>query len=209
MIGVGNEGHLFSFDLTIPQNRNPINTRLGGIEDIRDIQKMQNYSNKFFICTTEGIHFMEIVKNPRGILNFKLLGSKDGHAALSTFPLHDKKILTAVEIRPNHVIVAVEGMATFYVIDGDTRLAIQAVKNPSNMRRLCSMKKVPGYDPQHRPYVLFKDGDYVSLFNTRLMKLLPLVRSKYDTDPLNVHNLWVTNNTVLDRKNTESFNHTN
>jgi hypothetical protein len=63
---------------------------------------------------------------------------------------------------------------------------------------------VPGYDPLHRPFVLFKDGDYVSLFNTRLMKLLPLVRSKYDMDPLNVHNLSVTNYTGLDRKYTQS-----
>ena len=66
------------------------------------------------------------------------------------------------------------------------------------------MKKVPGYDPKDRPYVLFKDGDYVSLFNTRLMKLLPLVRSKYDTFPLNVHNLGVMNYTGLDRKNAQS-----
>ena len=66
------------------------------------------------------------------------------------------------------------------------------------------MKKVPGYDPLRRPFVLFKDGDYVSLFNTRLMKLLPLVRSKYDMEPLNVHNLTVTNYTGLDRKHTLS-----
>ena len=103
-------------------------------------------------------------------------------------------------------MVAVEDMATLYVIDGDTRMEIQAVKNPSNMKTLCSMKKVPGYDPLHRPYVLFKDSDYVSLFNTKLMKLLPLVRSKYDTDPLNVHNLWVTNYSGIDRKNSEAIN---
>ena len=62
------------------------------------------------------------------------------------------------------------------------------------------MKKVPDYDPQHRPYVLFKDSDYISLFNTRLMKLLPLVRSKYDMNPLNVHNLSVTNYTKHDKR---------
>ena len=85
---------------------------------------MQSYSNRFFICTTEGIHFLEIVKNPKGILNFKLLGSNDGHAPLSNFPLHNMKILAAVEIKPNHVMVAVEDMATLYIIDGDTRKAI-------------------------------------------------------------------------------------
>jgi hypothetical protein len=144
---------------------------------------------------------MEIVKNPKGILTFKLLCSIDGHAPLSTFPFHDKKILAATEIRPNQVLVAAEDMSTFYVIDGDTRMAILVpIKNPSNLTTLCSMKKVPGYDPQHRPYVLFKDSDYISLFNTRLMKLLPLVRSKYDMDPLNVHNLSVTNYTKQDKR---------
>ena len=62
------------------------------------------------------------------------------------------------------------------------------------------MKKVPNYDPQHLPYVLLKDCNYVYLFNTRLMKILPLVRSKYDMKPLNSHNLFVKNYTRLDRK---------
>jgi hypothetical protein len=85
---------------------------------------MQNYSNRFFICTSEGIHFLEVVKNLRGILTFKLLGSNEGHAPLSTFPFHDKKILAAVEIKPNNVMLAVEDMANLYIIDGDTRKAI-------------------------------------------------------------------------------------
>jgi len=144
---------------------------------------------------------MEVVKNLREILTFNLLGSVDGHAPLSTFPFHENNILAATEIRPNQVLVAAEDMSTCYVIDGDTRMAILVpIKNPSNLKGLCSMKKVPDYDPQHRPYVLFKDSDYISLFNTRLMKLLPLVRSKYDMNPLNVHNLSVTNYTKHDKR---------
>ena len=98
LIGVGFEGHIFSFDLTIPQNKVPLRTTLEGIDDIRDIQKLQNYSNRFLICTTKGIHFLEVVKNPKKILTFKLLGAIDGTAPLSTFPLHLNNILGAVEI---------------------------------------------------------------------------------------------------------------
>jgi hypothetical protein len=85
---------------------------------------LQNYSNRFFICTTEGIYFIEVVKNLRGILTFKLQRSNDGFVPTSTFPKNYKMILAAVEIRPNKVMVAVDGMETLYVINGDARMPI-------------------------------------------------------------------------------------
>ena len=101
-------------------------------------------------------------------------------------------------------MLAAEDLANLYVIDGNTRMEIQSVMNQSSLKSIFSMKKVPDYDAQKRPYVLIKDSEYVSLFNTRLMKLLPLVRSKYDIDPLKVHNLFVTNYTDLEKKPMQS-----
>ena len=55
------------------------------------------------------------------------------------------------------------------------------------------MKRIPGYNPETRPFVFLKDQEYVSLLNTKHMKLLPLIRSKYEMDPINMHNMDVVN----------------
>jgi len=53
-----------------------------------------------------------------------------------------------------------------------------------------SIKKVPGYDPETRPYVFIKDESHVSMLNTKTMKILPLVRSPYKmTNAINMHNM--------------------
>ena len=82
MIGVGNDGTFFTFDLTT-NIRSPLKSTINHIQNIRDIQKMQNYSNRFFISTLSGLHFVEVNKNPKGILIFKLLNSDEGDDAFN------------------------------------------------------------------------------------------------------------------------------
>ena len=53
------------------------------------------------------------------------------------------------------------------------------------------MKKMPGYDHETNPYILIKDESYVSMINTKTMKVLPLVCSPYKMSPINIHNLGV------------------
>ncbi len=89
------------------------------------------------------------------------------------------------------MLVGIEGRNHLSVIEISSRAEIPSkrVPNPSGSITVFSMKKVPGFDPEKRPYVILKDLRFISLLNIKLMKLLPLVRSPYDMDPINMHNL--------------------
>jgi hypothetical protein len=50
---------------------------------------------------------MEVIKQPKGLLLFKLMGSINGEEPHFGFPLCDKHIRGAVEIKPGKILVAV------------------------------------------------------------------------------------------------------
>jgi len=50
------------------------------------------------------------------------------------------------------------------------------------------MIKVPGYNFDTRPYVLLKDSRFISLIDVFSLKVIPLIRSPYEGEPMSIHN---------------------
>ena len=134
----------------------------------------------FFICTTEGLHFLEVTSIKGGILKSRLLPSDTGYAPLSTFPFYDEVVKGAVEIARNQVLVAVEGRSRLYVIDACTRLAAKLIVNPTMLTNHLTLVAAPGYDPETFPYVFLKNSRFISLVNTKELMILPLLRAAND-----------------------------
>lgn len=154
--------------------------KLDDIEDIIDMKPMMRDPRHFFICTTEGLHFLEITSVKSGILKCKLLPSDTGYAPLSTFPFHGDVVKGAVEIARNQVLVAVEGKSRLYVIDAGTRMAIKLIVNPTMLTSHLTLIAAPGYDPETFPYVFLKNSRFISVINTKELRMLPLLRAAND-----------------------------
>jgi hypothetical protein len=154
--------------------------KLEDIEDIIDMKPMMRDPRHFFICTTEGLHILEVTSIRNGILKSKLLPSDTGYAPLSTFPFHDEVVKGAVEIARNQILVAVEGRSRLYVIDAGTRLAIKLIVNPTMLTSHLTLIAAPGYDLETFPYVFLKNSRFISVVNTKELRILPLLRCAND-----------------------------
>jgi hypothetical protein len=154
--------------------------KLDGIEDIIDMKPLMRDPRHFFICTTEGLHILEVNIIRNSILSCKLLPSDNGHAPLSTFPFHDEVVRGAVEIARNQILVAVEERSRLYVIDACTRMAIKLIINPTMLTSHLTLIAAPGYDPETFPYVFLKNSRFISVVNTKEFRMLPLLRAAND-----------------------------
>jgi len=67
---------------------------------------MEKYSNRYFISTSAGLHFIEVNKDPTEKLVYKLLNSDNGDDAHNQFALSDQIVACALEIQPGYVLAA-------------------------------------------------------------------------------------------------------
>ena len=78
LLGFSEEGNIYAFDLSVVRPRIPQRMKLNNIEDIIDMKPMMRDPRHFFLCTTEGLHFLEVTSIRNGILSCKLLPSDTG-----------------------------------------------------------------------------------------------------------------------------------
>lgn len=116
--------------------------------------------------------------------------SDDGNEPFSQFPFHDKVVRSAVEIGGNQLLVAVEGKSSLYIIDVPTRLASKVIHNPTKMSNPLSLIHAPGYDADNHPWVFLKDSRFISVVNTKDLKVIPLLKSTNDVDIKRIHFLF-------------------
>jgi len=142
------------------------------------------------MCTTEGLHFVEVTLNKAdNKLQFRHMPSDEGDGAFNMFPFYNETVRAAVEIERNKLLVAVEGRTRLFVIDVPSRRAIKLIVNPTQQNIPMSLIPAPGYDSQTFPYLFLKDARFISLVNTKEYRIIPLIRAPNDVSMHTKHNL--------------------
>jgi hypothetical protein len=63
------------------------------------------------------------------------------------------------------------------------------LENPSGAVTQFSMFKHPNYDLEKCPYIFLKDNKFVSIIDVKNRRVLPIVRSAFEMEQLNVNNM--------------------
>jgi hypothetical protein len=74
------------------------------------------------------------------------------------------------------------------------------LENPSGAVTQFSMIKHPNYDLEKCPYIFLKDCKFVSIIDVKARRVLPIIRSSYEMEQLNVNNMKINIYDYIDPK---------
>jgi hypothetical protein len=209
LIGVGRDGVIYTFDITTPAIKIPTKNTLKEIDDILSIQPLMARKNQYLLGTNKGLHVAEVLTAPNGKLSFRLCPSDEGDDPHSPFAFYEMRISAAVEYAPDKILLTTRGRTRIYELNLKTRLAVGHMENPSGAVTQFSMIKHPYYDAESYPYIFLKDNKFISIIDIKNRKVLPLVRSQFDMEQLNINNMAIRVMDDLNRSVSQSFNFRN
>ena len=199
ILGLAEKGTIFVYNVSKSDVNRPYAMQMPMMfQDIIDLQKIENIKmlNQYFMCTKNGLYIVKIeIKRTNLIIEIingeepdeSEIEREDGPVSVKGY-LHEDTVRTAVQITPDHLLVACDGRKQLLIIQMDNGKITDRIVNTSQRSTYFKLEKCPGFVSPTKPYVFLKDDRFISVINLKQLSVLRIIKSQCDLSTMRMFN---------------------